>query len=108
MSTSPFDTINASAGPEVDLTTGVVFVQQIPPAAKTLYVKGVADFDRDPDRGVQEIEAALNIFPEYFDALNWLGKEYVSRRNYEKGYPYADVFEIGAGAVHLDMEVAAG
>jgi len=75
-------------GPEVDLTTGVVFVQDIPPAAKALYVKGVADFDRDQDRGVQEVESALDIFPNYFDALNWLGREYVARRNYEKGYPY--------------------
>jgi len=75
-------------GPELELTTGVVFVQEVPPAAKTLYVKGVADFDRDQNRGVQEIEEALNIFPDYFNALNWLGKEYVSRRDYEKGYPY--------------------
>jgi tetratricopeptide (TPR) repeat protein len=77
-----------SRGPGPDLTTGVVFAQEIPPAAKTLYLKGVADFDRDQNRGVQEIEEALNIFPDYFDALNWLGKEYVSRRDYEKGYPY--------------------
>jgi len=66
----------------------VVFVQDIPPAAKALYVKGVADFDRDPDRGVSEVESALDIFPDYFDALNWLGKENVSRRNYEKAYRY--------------------
>lgn len=77
-----------SRGPEPDMPTGVIFAQEIPPAAKTLYLKGVADFDRDPNRGVQEIEAALNIFPDYFDALNWLGKEFVSRRDYEKGYPY--------------------
>jgi tetratricopeptide (TPR) repeat protein len=74
--------------PEPDLTTGVVFAQEIPPAAKALYLKGVADFDRDQNRGVQEIEEALNVFPDYLDALNWLGKEYVSRRDYEKGYPY--------------------
>jgi tetratricopeptide (TPR) repeat protein len=75
-------------GPEVDMPAGVVFVQEIPAAAKALYVKGVSDFDRDPDRGVQEVESALDIFPNYFDALNWLGKEYVSRRNYDKAYPY--------------------
>jgi len=75
-------------GPEVDMPTGVIFVQDIPAAAKALYVKGIADFDRDQDRGVQEVESALDIFPDYFDALNWLGKEYVSRRNYEKAYPY--------------------
>jgi len=75
-------------GPEVVMPPGVIFVQDIPAEAKTLYVKGVADFDRDQDRGVQEVESALDIFPDYFDALNWLGKEYVSRRNYEKAYPY--------------------
>ena len=75
-------------GPEVDMPTGVIFVQDIPPAAKTLYMKGVADFERDQDRGLQEVESALEIFPDYFDALDWLGKEYVSRRNYEKAYPY--------------------
>ena len=75
-------------GPEVVMPPGVIFVQDIPAEAKTLYVKGVADFDRDQDGGVQEVESALDIFPDYFDALNWLGKEYVSRRNYEKAYPY--------------------
>jgi tetratricopeptide (TPR) repeat protein len=75
-------------GPEVVMPPGVIFVQEIPAAAKALYVKGVADFDRDQDRGVQEVESALDIFPDYFDALNWLGKEYVSRRNYDKAYPY--------------------
>lgn len=77
-----------SRGPEVDMPPGVIFVQDIPEAARTLFVKGVADFERDQDRGVQEVESALNIFSDYFDALNWLGKEYVSRRNYEKAYPY--------------------
>ena len=75
-------------GPQPDVSTGVVFVQDIPAAAKTAYLKGVADFGKQPEKGLEEIETALNIFPDYFDALDWLGKEYISRKQYEKGYPY--------------------
>jgi len=74
-------------GPQADMPPGVIFVQDIPPAARALYEKGVGDFDREPDRGMQEVESALDLFPNYFDALNWLGKEHVARRNYEKAYP---------------------
>src|SRR5436190_17182358 len=75
-------------GPETDLPAGVIFVQDIPPAARESYLKGVADFGKDQDKGLLEIEAAIKIFPGYFDALTWLGKEYVSRKNYDKAYPY--------------------
>jgi tetratricopeptide (TPR) repeat protein len=75
-------------GPETDLPPGVIFAQDIPPAARTLYLKGLADFGKDQEKGLLEIEEAIKIFPSYFDALNWLGKEYVARRNYDKAYPY--------------------
>ena len=75
-------------GPQPDVPTGVVFAQDVPAAARTAYLKGVADSEKNPDKGLEEVEAALNIFPDYFDALNWLGKEYVARKQYEKGYPY--------------------
>lgn len=75
-------------GPETDLPPGVIFAQEIPPAARASYLKGVADFEKDPEKALLEIEEAIKIFPNYFEALNWLGKEYVSRRNYEKAYPY--------------------
>jgi tetratricopeptide (TPR) repeat protein len=75
-------------GPEVDVPTGVIFVQDIPPAARASYLKGVADFGKDPEKGFSEIEEAVRIFPSYFDALNWLGKECIASRNYEKAYPY--------------------
>jgi tetratricopeptide (TPR) repeat protein len=75
-------------GPESDLPAGVIFAQDIPPDARTSYLKGIADFAKDQEKGLLEIEEATKIFPTYFDALNWLGKEYVSRRNYDKAYPY--------------------
>ena len=79
---------NRRREPETDLPKEVIFVQDIPPAARESYLKGVADFAKDQEKGLLEIDEAIKIFPSYFDALNWLGKEYVSRRNYEKGYPY--------------------
>src|SRR6266850_1809884 len=75
-------------GPIYELPPGVVFAQEIPPTARTAYLRGIADFGKAQEKGLLEIEEAIKIFPNYFDALNWLGKEYVSRRNYEKGYPY--------------------
>ena len=77
-----------SRRPEVDIVTGVVFVQEVPPAARSSYLKGVADFAKDQEKGLAEIEEALKIFPNYFEALNWVGKELISTRQYEKGYPY--------------------
>jgi tetratricopeptide (TPR) repeat protein len=75
-------------GPENEMPPGVIFVQDIPPAAKALYLKAVADFGKDQNRGLEEIDGALKIFPDYFDALNWIGKELISLKQYEKGYPY--------------------
>src|SRR5262245_58687270 len=75
-------------GPEIDSPPGVIFVQDIPPAARESYLKGVADFGKDQEKGLLEVEEAIKIFPSYFEALNWLGKEYVARRDYEKAYPY--------------------
>jgi len=80
--------VTRKRGPETDLPAGVIFAQDIPPAATASYLKGIADFEKDQDKGLLEIEEAIKIFPNYFEALNWLGKEYVSRRNYEKAYPY--------------------
>jgi Carboxypeptidase regulatory-like domain/Tetratricopeptide repeat len=66
----------------------VIFVQEIPPAAKKLYEAGVDDLSKKQDKGFAELEEALKISPDYFDALSLLGKEYVLRKNYEKAYPY--------------------
>ena len=66
----------------------VIFVQEIPPAAKKLYEAGIADLSKNQEKGFVELDEALKIFPEYFDALSLLGKEYVLRKDYEKAYPY--------------------
>jgi len=67
---------------------GVSFVQDIPAAAKTSYLAGIADLAKHQDKGLEELQAAIDLFPTYYDALDSLGREFVSRRMFEKGHPY--------------------
>ena len=67
--------------------TEVVFVQEVPEEARKLYKKGLKDIN-DGDKGFNEIEQALKVFPEYYDALNTLGCEYVARKEYQKSLSY--------------------
>jgi len=68
--------------------TEAIFVQDVPEEARKLYKKGVKDINEKGDKGFAEIEQALKIFPDYFDALNMLGREYVARKEYQKAVPY--------------------
>jgi tetratricopeptide (TPR) repeat protein len=68
--------------------TGAVFVQNIPAEARKLYSQGVSHINDKGDKGFLEIEEALKIFPDYYDALNTLGTEYVARKEYQKALPY--------------------
>lgn len=65
-----------------------IFVQEIPASAKKLYEEGISSLSKNPNDGLLRLEEALKIFPTYFDALNMLGKEYISHKDYEKAYPY--------------------
>ena len=67
-------------------TPEAIFVQEVPEEARKLFKKGFKDLDKDS--GLEEIEAALKIFPDYFDALNALGREYVARKEYQKSLAY--------------------
>lgn len=68
--------------------TEAIFVQEIPQNARRLYETGIDDLGRNQDKGLSEIEQAVGIFPEYFDALSRLGREYISRKDYDKAYPF--------------------
>jgi tetratricopeptide (TPR) repeat protein len=60
--------------------TGAIFVQQVPDGAKKLYEKAVADLDDKKEKeGLQGLRSALEIFPDYYLALERLGSEYVKR-----------------------------
>lgn len=68
--------------------TEAVFVQEIPDEARKLYESGVKKIGNGNDKGIDEIEQALQIFPNYFNALNTLGRTYVQRKEYQKSLSY--------------------
>ena len=68
--------------------TDAVFVQEIPDEARKLYRAGVKDLENKQDKGFDELDQALKIFPDYFDALNKAGREYVQRKEFQKSLPY--------------------
>lgn len=69
-------------------TPEVVFVQEVPDSAKEALKKGIKLLDEKDPKALVEIEKAVEIFPEYFEALNRLGKEYINRGEYKTGYPF--------------------
>src|ERR1041385_1615907 len=79
---------NLSTEAAIEKNPGVIFVQEVPDAAKKRYTEGMADLEKHPEKGLAELEEAVSIFPNYFDALDSLGKEYVARKDYDKAYPY--------------------
>ena len=52
----------------------VVFAQEVPPEAETLFKDGAAELERKQvEAGAEKIEQALKVFPTYYDALHRLG-----------------------------------
>jgi tetratricopeptide (TPR) repeat protein len=66
-----------------------VFSQEgISDQARKHYQRGVEQLANKKEKGLEELEQALQISPNYFDALNRLGTEYVQRKEYQKAVPY--------------------
>jgi outer membrane protein assembly factor BamD (BamD/ComL family) len=62
----------------------VIFAQEIPKEAQKLYEKAVSDLKESKiDEGIRELKDALDIFPQYYLALERLGQEYINRQHYE-------------------------
>lgn len=60
-------------------SNAVVFAQNVPPEAKKLFEKAVADLDNKRNsQALSELRAALEIFPAYYAALERLGTEYIN------------------------------
>jgi tetratricopeptide (TPR) repeat protein len=65
-----------------------VFVQEVPVEARRLYNSGVKNLaGKDVVKGQQELEQAIEVFPDYYDALNALGCNYVAIKEYQKSFP---------------------
>jgi tetratricopeptide (TPR) repeat protein len=71
-STSIFGPISAS--------NAVVFHQDVPEEAKKEYEQGIRNLEKGSfDSAVQSLKRAVEFFPDYYDALERLGSEYVTR-----------------------------
>lgn len=65
-----------------------VFAQDIPKAARTEYERGTGNLKSSKtDQGITSLKKAVEIFPDYFDALELLGTEYVKNGQYEAAIP---------------------
>ena len=76
---------NTNEGPLA--APGVIFAQEVPNNAKKLYEAGIEDLlNKKDDEGFDKLKKALEIFPDYFLALDRLGREYVVRGYYQAAY----------------------
>jgi Tfp pilus assembly protein PilF len=65
----------------------VVFAQVIPPPARDEFNRGASNIDKDPAAGIGALKKAIEIFPDYFDALDLLGTQYVKLGQFENATP---------------------
>lgn len=66
---------------------GVIFAQEIPINAKKLYDAGIEDlFNKKENEGFDKLKKALEVFPDYFLALDRLGREYIVRGYHQAAY----------------------
>jgi tetratricopeptide (TPR) repeat protein len=67
---------------------GTVFVQNVPQSAKAEYERGLNGLkDSGSDEGINALRKAIELFPEYYAALELLGTEYVKREKFEDAVP---------------------
>jgi tetratricopeptide (TPR) repeat protein len=67
-----------------------VFVQEVPKDAEKLFKAGNDQLADKKDIGIESVEKALVILPNYFEALKLLGTEYANRKEYERAIPYLE------------------
>jgi len=67
---------------------GTIYAQEVPDEARQLYESGVGRIESSPEKGLADLEKAVQLFPRYFNALAALGKAYVVRGKYVNGYPF--------------------
>ena len=81
-----FDPRKVTLGPNG--MPGEIYAQEVPDEARKHYQKGIELLYDKKDKGLIELEEAVKIFPNYYDALNRLGTEYVQRKEYQKAVPH--------------------
>lgn len=68
--------------------TSPVFAQDVPKAARSEYERGTNHLKGSKtDQGIASLKKAVELFPDYFDALELLGMEYVKAGQFEAAIP---------------------
>ncbi|MGH9941109.1 MAG: tetratricopeptide repeat protein [Pyrinomonadaceae bacterium] len=76
----------ANAGPFA-AAPGVVFAQAVPEPAKRLYEEGINYLrEKKEKEGLENLKRAIEVFPDYYLALDRLGAEYVMRGTTNRSY----------------------
>ncbi len=77
-----------AARTKTDAAVGTIFAQDVPEQAKQEFLKGLKSLDKDDfDSAAASLNRALEIFPDYYAALDLLGTKYVERREYQTALP---------------------
>jgi cytochrome c-type biogenesis protein CcmH/NrfG len=77
--------------PKVETRPNSVFYQEVPEAAKQEYLAAVRSLEQnDFDKAAIALKQAIRLFPDYYDALDRLGSEYVRRRDFNTALPHLE------------------
>jgi Tfp pilus assembly protein PilF len=75
----------ANAGPFS--VPGAIFAQEVPDEARKFYQQGISELRQKREKeGFENLKKALDVFPNYFLALDRLGTEYAARGNISPSY----------------------
>ena len=86
----------------VSSTVGAVFVQEVPEPARKDYELAAELLKKERRKeAVEKLKSAIAIFPNYFNALELLGNEYVLNEEYEPAVPVlTTAIEVNKRASH--------
>jgi tetratricopeptide (TPR) repeat protein len=77
-----------AAGRAVSAANRVIFYQPVPESAKKEYSNAIKSLEKESfDQAAGSLSRAIELFPEYYDALELLGTEYVKRKDYKQAAP---------------------
>lgn len=80
--------LKPSAKKESRSSARAVFYQPVPDAARKEYRRGLEALGKgDFERGAASLRRAIEIFPDYYEALELLGTEHVKRHEYQDAIP---------------------
>ena len=66
----------------------ISFSQSVPEAAQKEYKRGVDNLKaKQAEQAITSLKKAIEIFPDYYDALEQLGNTYVEQRDYQNAQP---------------------